>query len=123
MLCKEKNYNAICGAMRLDTDCLTREFLFLIIKALVKIGKEKKFISVIFLILCLQDLSLRGFWLQKWLRSDKVEQFHGMIDYLLGLVRDGKLTYEYAFFNLLLLIPIPSSSILFKFLFLEISRF
>ena len=42
----------------------------------------------------LQDLSLRGFWLQKWMSRDKAIECRNMIDYLLGLARDGKLTYE-----------------------------
>ncbi|KAJ0021720.1 hypothetical protein Pint_32261 [Pistacia integerrima] len=45
-------------------------------------------------ILFLQDLSLKGFWLQKWLSSDKATECRNMIDYLLCLVREGKLKYE-----------------------------
>ncbi|KAK2985582.1 hypothetical protein RJ640_025015 [Escallonia rubra] len=41
-----------------------------------------------------KDLSLRGFWLQKWLGSNKAEECRVMLDHLLGLVREGKLTYE-----------------------------
>jgi mitochondrial enoyl-[acyl-carrier protein] reductase / trans-2-enoyl-CoA reductase len=43
----------------------------------------------------LKDLSLRGFWLQKWMNSDKVEDCRTLIDYLLSLVHEGKLKYEY----------------------------
>ncbi|KAK3009554.1 hypothetical protein RJ639_013784 [Escallonia herrerae] len=42
-----------------------------------------------------KDLSLKGFWLQKWLGSNKAEECRVMLDHLLGLVREGKLTYEY----------------------------
>ncbi|XP_031111354.1 enoyl-[acyl-carrier-protein] reductase, mitochondrial [Ipomoea triloba] len=57
-------------------------------------GMSKKPVTVSTSSFIFKDLSLRGFWLQKWLSSDKAEQCHGMIDYLLGLARDGKLTYE-----------------------------
>nr|GLL43056.1 probable trans-2-enoyl-CoA reductase, mitochondrial [Ipomoea trifida] len=57
-------------------------------------GMSKKPVTVSTSSFIFKDLSLRGFWLQKWLSSDKAEQCHGMIDYLLGLSRDGKLTYE-----------------------------
>ncbi|KHN33435.1 Putative trans-2-enoyl-CoA reductase, mitochondrial [Glycine soja] len=39
------------------------------------------------------DLSLRGFWLQKWLSTDKAQESRGMIDRLLSLVQEGKLKY------------------------------
>lgn len=42
----------------------------------------------------LQDLELKGFWLQNWLSLGKVKECREMIDYLLGLARDGKLKYE-----------------------------
>ncbi|XP_020224408.1 enoyl-[acyl-carrier-protein] reductase, mitochondrial isoform X3 [Cajanus cajan] len=42
----------------------------------------------------LLDLSLRGFWLQKWLSTDKAEESRGMIDRLLRLVQEGKLKYK-----------------------------
>ena len=45
-----------------------------------------------------QDLSLRGFWLQKWMSSVKAKECRVMLDYLLGLAREGKLTYEYVLF-------------------------
>ncbi|CAO2153588.1 unnamed protein product [Urochloa humidicola] len=41
-----------------------------------------------------KDISLRGFWLQKWINSDKAEDCRTMIDYLLDLVHEGKLKYE-----------------------------
>ncbi|KAL0689629.1 hypothetical protein Bca4012_089307 [Brassica carinata] len=40
------------------------------------------------------DLELKGFWLQNWLSLGKVKECREMIDYLLGLARDGKLKYE-----------------------------
>lgn len=42
----------------------------------------------------LQDLSFRGFWLQKWMTSDKANECRNMIDYLLCLAREEKLKYE-----------------------------
>lgn len=45
----------------------------------------------------MQDLALRGFWLQKWLSSERAKECRAMIDYLLGLVCDGKFKYEYVF--------------------------
>ncbi|XP_058748478.1 protein MAIN-LIKE 2-like isoform X3 [Vicia villosa] len=41
-----------------------------------------------------EELSLRGFWLQNWLSTDKAEEGRRMIDRLLGLVQDGKLKYK-----------------------------
>lgn len=43
--------------------------------------------------LLLQDITLKGFWLQEW-KLEKTK-YRDWIDYLLGLVRDGKLKYEY----------------------------
>ncbi|XP_077213029.1 enoyl-[acyl-carrier-protein] reductase, mitochondrial-like isoform X2 [Tasmannia lanceolata] len=42
----------------------------------------------------LLDLSLRGFWLQKWMSSERAKECRLMIDYLMGLICDGKLKYE-----------------------------
>ncbi|MFS7934408.1 hypothetical protein Hanom_Chr05g00391241 [Helianthus anomalus] len=39
-------------------------------------------------------LSLKGFYLQNWLDLDRNEECRKMIDYLLGLIRDGKLKYD-----------------------------
>jgi hypothetical protein len=47
----------------------------------------------------LQDLSLRGFWLQKWMGTDKAKECRSMIDYLLDRAREGKLKYEYVIFH------------------------
>lgn len=41
----------------------------------------------------MQDMRLRGFWLGKWKADNSIEDFKTMTDYLLGLVRDGKLQY------------------------------
>ncbi|XP_010685934.2 enoyl-[acyl-carrier-protein] reductase, mitochondrial [Beta vulgaris subsp. vulgaris] len=41
-----------------------------------------------------QDLSLRGFWLQKWMSTDKATECRIMIDQLLDLMRDGKIKYD-----------------------------
>lgn len=57
-------------------------------------GMSKKPVTVSTSSFIFKDLSLRGFWLQKWLDSDKSKGCREMIDYLLGLVRDGKLKYE-----------------------------
>lgn len=57
-------------------------------------GMAKKPVTVSTSSFIFKDLSLRGFWLQKWMSSDKTEECRGMIDYLLSLVRARKLTYE-----------------------------
>lgn len=64
----------------------------------------KTFLYIIFFLNyhLLQDLSLKGFWLQKWLGSDKAVECRNMIDYLLGLTREGKLKYEYVVPDLLI---------------------
>jgi len=41
-----------------------------------------------------QDLSLRGFWLQKWMSADGAKECRKMIDHLLDLMREGKLKYQ-----------------------------
>ncbi|CAH9108867.1 unnamed protein product [Cuscuta epithymum] len=57
-------------------------------------GMSKKPITVPTSLFIFKELSLRGFWLQKWLSPDKAEECHGMIDYLLVLARESKLTYD-----------------------------
>lgn len=53
------------------------------------------YLHVIILIISFsQELSLKGFWLQKWISSDKTDECREMTDYLLGLIREGKLKYE-----------------------------
>uniref|UniRef100_A0A0D9XVY8 enoyl-[acyl-carrier-protein] reductase n=1 Tax=Leersia perrieri TaxID=77586 RepID=A0A0D9XVY8_9ORYZ len=57
-------------------------------------GMSKKPVTVSTSSFIFKDLSLRGFWLQKWMNSDKAEESRTMIDYLLDLVHEGKLKYE-----------------------------
>ncbi|XP_038979999.1 enoyl-[acyl-carrier-protein] reductase, mitochondrial [Phoenix dactylifera] len=57
-------------------------------------GMSKKPITVPTSSFIFKDLSLRGFWLQKWMSSDKAKDCRAMIDYVLSLVQSGKLKYE-----------------------------
>nr|CAD1822061.1 unnamed protein product [Ananas comosus var. bracteatus] len=57
-------------------------------------GMSKKPITVSTSSFIFKDLSLRGFWLQKWMSSDKAKDCQTMIDYLLSLVHHGKLKYD-----------------------------
>ncbi|XP_027088323.1 enoyl-[acyl-carrier-protein] reductase, mitochondrial [Coffea eugenioides] len=57
-------------------------------------GMSKKPITVSTTSFIFRDLSLRGFWLQKWMTSEKAKECRSMIDYLLGLTREGKLIYD-----------------------------
>lgn len=57
-------------------------------------GMSKKPITVSTTSFIFKDLSLRGFWLQRWLRTDKVHECRKMVEYLLDLAREGKLRYE-----------------------------
>ncbi|XP_057954780.1 enoyl-[acyl-carrier-protein] reductase, mitochondrial [Malania oleifera] len=57
-------------------------------------GMSKKPVTVSTSSFIFKELSLRGFWLQKWLSADKAKQCRNMIDYILGLVHEGKLNYE-----------------------------
>ncbi|XP_058206987.1 enoyl-[acyl-carrier-protein] reductase, mitochondrial isoform X1 [Rhododendron vialii] len=57
-------------------------------------GMSKKPITVSTSSFIFKDLSLRGFWLQKWMSSDKAKECRKMIDLLLSIVRKGKLIYE-----------------------------
>ncbi|CAN8268294.1 unnamed protein product [Cochlearia groenlandica] len=57
-------------------------------------GMSKKPITVSTTSFIFKDLALRGFWLQNWLTLGKVKECREMLDYLLGLARDGKLKYE-----------------------------
>ncbi|GAV71380.1 ADH_zinc_N domain-containing protein/ADH_N domain-containing protein [Cephalotus follicularis] len=56
-------------------------------------GMSKKPITVSTSSFIFKDLSLRGFWLQKWIIADKAQECRRMIDYLLRLAKDGKLKY------------------------------
>ncbi|KAL2239493.1 probable trans-2-enoyl-CoA reductase, mitochondrial [Sesamum indicum] len=57
-------------------------------------GMSKKPITVSTSSFIFKDLSLRGFWLQKWMSSEKAKECRDMIDYLLSLTRSGELKYE-----------------------------
>ncbi|XWS28919.1 hypothetical protein CRYUN_Cryun25bG0113200 [Craigia yunnanensis] len=57
-------------------------------------GMSKKPINVSTSPFIFKDLSLRGFWLQKWLSADKAEECRHMVDYLLCLAQERKLKYE-----------------------------
>ncbi|WCJ41128.1 Enoyl-[acyl-carrier-protein] reductase mitochondrial [Euphorbia peplus] len=57
-------------------------------------GMSKKPVTVSTSSFIFKDLSLRGFWLQKWLTSEKSKECRKMIDYLLCLAREGNLRYE-----------------------------
>ncbi|KAL1827610.1 hypothetical protein ACET3Z_006022 [Daucus carota] len=56
-------------------------------------GMSKKPVTVSTSAFIFKELSLRGFWLQNLVSSAKGEECKSMVDYLLGLARDGKLTY------------------------------
>ncbi|CAL1385278.1 unnamed protein product [Linum trigynum] len=57
-------------------------------------GMSKKPVTVSTSAFIFKELSLRGFWLQKWLGSDKATERGRRIDYLLSLAKEGKLRYE-----------------------------
>uniref|UniRef100_A0A251UM60 Enoyl-[acyl-carrier-protein] reductase, mitochondrial n=1 Tax=Helianthus annuus TaxID=4232 RepID=A0A251UM60_HELAN len=57
-------------------------------------GMAKKPITVSTSSFIFKGLSLKGFYLQNWLDLDRNEECRKMIDYLLGLIREGKLTYD-----------------------------
>ncbi|MED6182542.1 hypothetical protein PIB30_029294 [Stylosanthes scabra] len=57
-------------------------------------GMSKKPVTVSTSAFIFKELSLRGFWLQKWLSTEKAADSRRMIDKLLGLVQDGKLKYK-----------------------------
>ncbi|XP_057548911.1 enoyl-[acyl-carrier-protein] reductase, mitochondrial isoform X1 [Amaranthus tricolor] len=57
-------------------------------------GMSKKPVTTSTSAFIFKDLSLRGFWLQKWMSSDKASECRTMIDHLLGLMRDGKIKYD-----------------------------
>ncbi|KAL7588084.1 enoyl-[acyl-carrier-protein] reductase, mitochondrial [Lactuca sativa] len=57
-------------------------------------GMAKKPVTVSTSSFIFKELSLKGFWLQKWISSDRKEECREMIDYLLGLIREGKLKYD-----------------------------
>ncbi|XVF68638.1 hypothetical protein PTKIN_Ptkin11bG0017500 [Pterospermum kingtungense] len=57
-------------------------------------GMSKKPVTVSTSSFIFKDLSLRGFWLQKWISAEKAEECRPMLDYLLSLAQEGKLKYE-----------------------------
>ncbi|KAK9049226.1 hypothetical protein SSX86_031807 [Deinandra increscens subsp. villosa] len=57
-------------------------------------GMSKKPITVSTSSFIFKELSLKGFWLQKWISSSQTEACREAVDYLLGLIRDGKLKYD-----------------------------
>ncbi|KAG7949955.1 hypothetical protein I3843_13G089800 [Carya illinoinensis] len=57
-------------------------------------GMSKKPITVSTSSFIFKDLSLRGFWLQRWMSADRAKECRSMVDYLLNLAREGKLKYE-----------------------------
>ncbi|KAI3896618.1 hypothetical protein MKX03_029340 [Papaver bracteatum] len=57
-------------------------------------GMSKKPVTVSTSAFIFKDLTLRGFWLQKMMNSDRAVDCRVMIDYLLSLIRDEKLKYE-----------------------------
>lgn len=57
-------------------------------------GMSKRPVTVSTSAFIFKDLSLRGFWLQKWMNTDKVDECRDMIDQLLGLMRDGEIKYD-----------------------------
>ncbi|PPR80786.1 hypothetical protein GOBAR_AA39930 [Gossypium barbadense] len=57
-------------------------------------GMSKKPVTVSTSSFIFKDLSLKGFWLQKWLSADKAKECRDMVDYLLRLAQEGKLKYE-----------------------------
>ncbi|XP_037440586.1 enoyl-[acyl-carrier-protein] reductase, mitochondrial-like [Triticum dicoccoides] len=99
-----KNVKSLLGALpepALGFNCVGGNAASLILKLLRQGGTmvtyggmSKKPVTVSTSSFIFKDLSLRGFWLQKWMNSDKSEECRTMIDYLLGLVHEGKLKYE-----------------------------
>ncbi|KAI3850857.1 hypothetical protein MKW98_012850 [Papaver atlanticum] len=57
-------------------------------------GMSKKPVTVSTSAFIFKDLTLRGFWLQNMMNSDRAVDCRVMIDYLLSLMRDRKLKYE-----------------------------
>ncbi|XP_054814400.1 enoyl-[acyl-carrier-protein] reductase, mitochondrial [Prosopis cineraria] len=99
-----KNVKSLLGAIpepSLGFNCIGGNSASLVLKFLRQGGMmvtyggmSKKPITVSTSSFIFKDLSLRGFWLQKWMTTDKAGESRKMIDRLLGLVQDGKLKYE-----------------------------
>ncbi|KAL1826750.1 hypothetical protein ACET3Z_005162 [Daucus carota] len=60
-------------------------------------GMSKKPITVSTSSFIFKELSLRGFYLQNFMTSSRAEECKSAIDYLLGLMREGKITYDMEF--------------------------
>ncbi|KAF0889679.1 hypothetical protein E2562_030157 [Oryza meyeriana var. granulata] len=99
-----KNIKSLLGALpepALGLNCVGGNAASVILKILRQGGTmvtyggmSKKPVTVSTSSFIFKDLSLRGFWLQKWMNSDKAEESRTVIDYLLDLVHEGKLKYE-----------------------------
>ncbi|KAG8093472.1 hypothetical protein GUJ93_ZPchr0012g19015 [Zizania palustris] len=99
-----KNVKSLLGALpepALGLNCVGGNAASVIMKFLRQSGTmvtyggmSKKPVTISTSSFIFKDLSLRGFWLQKWMNSDKAEESRTMIDYLLSLVHEGKLKYE-----------------------------
>lgn len=57
-------------------------------------GMSKKPITISTSSFIFKDLSLKGFWLQNWISSEKAKEGRHMVDYLLDLSCQGKLRYQ-----------------------------
>ncbi|KAL8115649.1 enoyl-[acyl-carrier-protein] reductase, mitochondrial-like isoform X2 [Apium graveolens] len=60
-------------------------------------GMSKKPITVSTSSFIFKELSLRGFYLQNFMTPSGAEECKSAIDYLLGLMREGKVTYDMEF--------------------------
>ncbi|ESQ54264.1 hypothetical protein EUTSA_v10025585mg [Eutrema salsugineum] len=99
-----KNVKSLLGNLpepSLGFNCIGGNAASLVLKNLREGGTmvtygamSKKPINVSTTSFVFKDLSLRGFWLQRWTSLDKAKECTKMIDYLIGLVRDGTLKYE-----------------------------
>ncbi|KAJ0921329.1 putative trans-2-enoyl-CoA reductase (NADPH) [Helianthus annuus] len=57
-------------------------------------GMAKKPVTVSTSAFVFKELTLTGFYVQNWLSLDRNEELREMLDYLLGLIREGKLKYD-----------------------------
>ncbi|XP_072975276.1 enoyl-[acyl-carrier-protein] reductase, mitochondrial [Typha angustifolia] len=99
-----KNVKSLLGGLPepiLGFNCVGGESATLVLKFLRQGGTmvtyggmSKKPITASTSSFIFKDLALRGFWLQKWMSSEKANDCRAMIDYLLSLVQSGKLKYE-----------------------------
>uniref|UniRef100_A0ACD5YJT3 Uncharacterized protein n=1 Tax=Avena sativa TaxID=4498 RepID=A0ACD5YJT3_AVESA len=99
-----KNAKSLLGALpepALGFNCVGGNAASLILKLLRQGGTmvtyggmSKKPVTVSTSSFIFKDISLRGFWLQKWMNSDKAQDCRTMVDYLLGLMKEDKLKYE-----------------------------